>query len=31
VYGGDDPEALKDEAERWLARFAASLGAVFER
>jgi len=31
-YGGTDPEApdrLKAEAERWLAEFVASLGAVF--
>ena len=26
---GDDPEALKAEAERWLERFVSSLGAVF--
>jgi hypothetical protein len=26
----DDPEKLKREAERWLIRFAASLGAVFQ-
>ncbi len=25
----DSPEKLKDEAERWLERFVASLGAVF--
>ena len=25
----DDPDALKDRAERWLAGFVASLGAVF--
>jgi hypothetical protein len=26
---GDDPEALKEAAEEWLAGFVASLGAVF--
>lgn len=26
---GNDPEALKAEAERWLERFVSSLGAVF--
>ena len=29
VADPDDPEKLKAEAERWLAEFAASLGAVF--
>jgi hypothetical protein len=26
---GDDPDVLKDEAERWLTGFAASTGAAF--
>jgi hypothetical protein len=28
---GSDPEALKAEAERWLAEFVSSLGAIFPR
>ena len=29
IEDGDDPDELKAEAERWLAGFVASLGAVF--